>query len=284
MKKDKNDYIIHKVIQALDILEQFHEEVAELGLSELSKLVGMSEASLNPMLVTLMARNYIEQNKLTKRFRLGYKNLELAQAVLRQTDLYRVSHPVLDSVAHDCGENCSVAVLRRSFVIELDSIQCDQPVQVVKRVGVHLPVYCTAAGKMLIAMESEENLEQLLNTLEMERCTPNTVTEPAELKLQLARIAEQGYAVDDQEQDLDVRGVAAPIRDYSGKVAGALVINGPSCRVTLELIAKELLPLVQKGAREISLKLGYHEAEPPVPQKAKPAPRPRASSRARTLH
>jgi len=276
VKKDKTDYIINKVIQALNILEQFHDDVAELSLIELSKRVGMNEASLGLMLATLKSRNYVEQDNATKGYRLGIKNLELAQAVLRQTDLYRISHPVLSSLAAECGENCAVAVLRKSHVIELDSVQSEHPVQVVRRIGVHLPVHCTAAGKMLIAFEPEEALALLFNGVELQRYTPNTLTSPGELKLQLRRIVQEGYAFDDEELDPYVRGVAAAIRDYAGKVVGAVVISGPSCRVDLERIAGELAPLVQRGAREISAKMGFHEAElQPDPSRA---PRRRAAA------
>ena len=272
VKKDKTEYIIHKVILALDILEQFHDDVDELTLSELSKRVGMTESGLSLMLPTLISRNYIEQDKISKRYRLGYKNLELAQAVLRQTDLYRVSHPILASMIQQCGENCSVAVLRKSHVIELDSVQSDHPVQVMRRVGVHLPVHCTAAGKMLIAFESEEALELICERGGFERFTPNTLTGIDQLKEHLGRILEQGYAVDDEELDPYVRGVAAAIRDYSGRVVGAVVINGPSCRVDRKRIETELISLVRQGAREISIKLGYNEAAQPVqPKKRRPS-------------
>jgi len=265
VKKEKTDYIIHKVIQALNILEQFHDEVDELGLSELSKRLVMNEGSVYPLLATLKARNYIEQNSVTDGYRLGFKNLELAQTVLRQTDLYRISHPVLASVTGECGETCAVAVLKKSYVIELDAVQSELPVRVVPRVGVHLPVHCTAAGKVLIASETEEALDGLLKGMDLERFTPNTLTSPEDLKRQLCRVVEMGYAVDDQERDQDVRAVAAAIRNYSGRVVGAVVITGPSCRISLERLADELIPLVQRGAREISAKLGYHEAETQMP-------------------
>jgi DNA-binding IclR family transcriptional regulator len=265
-KKEKTDYIIHKVIQALNILEQFHDEVDELSLTEMSRRLGMQESSVNLLLATLKTRNYIEQNGVTKNYRLGFKNLELAQTVLRQTDLYRVSHPVLSSVALECGETTAVAVLRKSHVIELDAVHSEHPVRVIPRVGVHLPVHCTAAGKALIAHLADEALTGLLKGGALERHTPNTITGAEELRLQLQLIAANGYAVDDQELDRDVRGVAAAIRDYSGHVVGAVVITGPSCRISLERLDAELVPLVQRGAREISAKLGYHEAgQPPGP-------------------
>lgn len=283
MKKERTTYIIHKVIQALDILEQFHDDVAELSLAELGKRVDISPTGLALMLGTLRSRSYLEQDRATQCYRLGFKTLELGQAVLRQTDIYRVSHPVLAELAAQCGENCAVSVLRKSHVIELDSIQSEHPVQVVKRVGVHLPVHCTAAGKMLIACEGEEVARLLLGDAPLERYTERTLTDREQLMPQLRDIVANGYAVDDQELDPDVRSVAAAVRDYSGKVVGAVVITGPCCRVSSERIVRELAPLVQKGARDLSFRLGYHETEVPaeaVPSRQKKAPgAPRSAPR-----
>jgi DNA-binding IclR family transcriptional regulator len=281
VKKDKTTYIIQKVIQALDILEQFHDDVAELSHAELGKRVEMTATGLTLMLGTLRSRSYLEQDRATECYRLGFKTLELGQAVLRQTDIYRVSHPVLASMEAACGENCAVSVLRKSYVIELDSVQSEHPVQVVKRVGVHLPVHCTAAGKMLVACEGEDAAAALFANAELERYTAHTMTDPEQLQLQLREAMRNGYAVDDEELDPDVRSVAAAVRDYAGKVVGAVVITGPCCRVDRERIVRELAPLAQKGAREISFRLGFHETEiaadaAPARQKKVPgaAPRP----------
>ena len=264
-KKDKRAYIVHKVIQALDILEQFHDDVDELGLTELSRRLAMKERSVSLLLATLKSRNYIEQNSTTKGYRLGFNNLKMAQTVLRQTDLYRVSHPVLVSVAGECGESTAVAVLRKRYVIELAAVHSEHPVQVV-RVGVHLPVHCTAAGKVLLASGDDETLELIFRGVELERYTEKTLTCLEELQLQLRGIAKSGYAVDDEELDPDVRSVAAAIRNYAGRVVGAVVITGPSCRIGLDRLAGELIPLVQRGAREISAKLGFREPEPQTPR------------------
>jgi len=260
-KKAKNDYVIHKVILALNILEQFHADVDEIGLTELSKRLAKKEEYVKSLLATLKSHDYIEQNKVTKGYRLGFKNLQLAQTVLRQTDLYRISNPVLASVARECGETTAVAVLKKSYVIELDAVHSEHPVHVVPRVGVHLPVHCTAAGKVLIASETDEALGCLIKGVVLERYTRNTVTCAEDLMLELRRIVENGYAVDDEELSQDVRSVAAPIQDYAGQVVGAIVITGPSCRISLNRLAVDLIPLVQRGAREISDKLGFRVAE-----------------------
>jgi DNA-binding IclR family transcriptional regulator len=258
-KKEKTDYIIQKVVQALNILEQFHDDVDELSLTELSKRLSMQESSVHLLLATLKSRNYLEQNSSTNNYRLGFKNLELAQTVLRQIDLYRVSHPVLASIAAKCGENSAVAVLRKHHVIELDAIQSEHPVQVVSRVGIHLPIHCTAAGKALIAAKPPKDQESLLCGIELGSYTAHTATSVAELRQRLRQVVQQGFAVDDQEIDRDVRGVAAAIYDYSGLAVGAVVITGPSCRISQERMTGELADLVLEGAREISAHLGFHQ-------------------------
>ena len=263
-KKEKSDYRIRQVIQALNILEQFHDEVDELGLTELSRRLAMKEWSVDRLLTTLKARNYIEQNGATKGYRLGFNNLKMAQAVLQQTDLCRVAHPVLAALAVECGETTSIAVLRKSYVTELDAVQSKHPVRVVPLVGLHLPIHCTAAGKMLIARETDQALERLFKLAGLTRYTPNTLTCGDELRRHLHRAAENGYAVDDLEMDPEVRSVAACVLDYAGREVGALVITGPSYRIDLDRLRGELIPLVRRGAREISAKLGFHDATSPA--------------------
>ncbi|HTY21204.1 MAG TPA: IclR family transcriptional regulator, partial [Geobacteraceae bacterium] len=129
---------------------------------------------------------------------------------------------------------------------------------VVPRVGTQLPAYCTAAGKVQIASMSDEELAKYLPAKELKRFTPNTIIDRETLKKQLKQIAEQEYAIDNEELDLGVRCIGAPIRDYTRRIVGAISISGPSMRLTDERIENELIPLVKKAADEISTKLGYH--------------------------
>lgn len=259
VKRKRTDYVIRKVILALNILEQFCDEVDEFSLTELSKRLSMSDGNVQQLLLTLKSRNYVEQDAATKKYRLGFKNLELAQALLRQTDLYRISRPVLTRIYGACSENTAVSVMKKSHVIELDAIQSELPVQVVSRVGVHLPAHCVAAGKMLIASLPHSEQEKLLDALELKRYTNTTITSAVEFASVLGRILDQGFAIDNGELDYEVRSVAAVIRDYTGLPVGAVAVTGPSCRISLERLTGELAALVQKGASEISAKLGFRK-------------------------
>jgi len=258
-KKEKSEYIIQAVSHALDLLEQFHDEVDELGVTELSKRLKLHKNNVFRLLATLESRNYIEQNKVTENYRLGLKTLELGQTFIKQMGLLRQSRPVLEALVKECNETTYVAILKEFHIVYLDVVETDLTVRVVPRVGARLPAYCTAAGKIQIAYMTDEELENYLPTKEMKRYTPKTVTDREELKKHLKVIAEQGYAIDDEEMDVGVKCVGAPIRDYTRRIIGAVSISGPSMRFTDERLEKELIPLVMRSGDEISHKLGYHK-------------------------
>jgi IclR family KDG regulon transcriptional repressor len=106
---------------------------------------------------------------------------------------------------------------------------------------------------------TDEELDNYIPSKELKRYTPNTISDREQLKKHLATVAEQGYAVDNEELDSGVRCVSAPIRDYTRRIIGAVSISGPSMRFSDERVEKELIPLVKKAAEEISSKLGYHK-------------------------
>jgi IclR family KDG regulon transcriptional repressor len=256
-KKEKSEYLIQAVSHALDLLEQFHGEVDELGVTELSKRLKLHKNNVFRLLATLESRGYIEQNKVTENYRLGLKTLELGQTFIRQMGLLRQSKPILEALVRQCNETTYVAILKELHIIYLDVVETDMTVRVVPRVGSRLPAYCTAAGKVQIAYMSDEELENYIPSKELKRFTNNTITDRDVLKKQLKVIADQGYAIDNEELDIGVRCVGAPIRDYTRRIIGAVSISGPSMRFSDERMEKELIPLVVKAAKEISAKLGY---------------------------
>ncbi|HBT82626.1 MAG TPA: IclR family transcriptional regulator [Desulfuromonas sp.] len=258
-KKEKSEYLIQAVSHALDLLEQFHDEIDELGVTELSKRLKLHKNNVFRLLATLESRGYIEQNRVTENYRLGLKTLELGQTFIRQMGLLRQSKPVLESLVKECNETTYVAILKDFNIIYLDAVETDMTVRVVPRVGSRLPAYCTAAGKVQIAFMSDEELENFLPTKELKRYTNNTITDRDVLKKQLKEIAEQGYAIDNEELDIGVRCVSAPIRDYTRRIIGAVSISGPSMRFLDDRVDKELIPLVMKAAEEISSKLGFQK-------------------------
>lgn len=257
-KKEKSAYIIQTVDSALDVLEQFHDSEEELGLTELCRRLKLHKNKVYRLLATLESRNYIEQNKATTTYRLGMKNLHLGQAFINQMGMLRQARSVLESLTKKCEETSYLAVQKNFRIICLDAIESNLPVRVVPRVGSTLPFYCTAAGKVLVAGMSDKNLREYFKSAGIRKYTSNTISHPDELTSQLRRIVELGYALDDEEMDVGVKCVGAPIRDYTKHVVGAVSISVPSMRFTAERMNDELIPLIKEAAGEISVKLGYN--------------------------
>lgn len=258
-KKEKSDYMIQAVSHALDLLEQFHSgEVDELGVTELSKRLKLHKNNVFRLLATLEFRGYIEQNKASENYRLGLKSLELGQTFIKKMGLLHQAKPVLENLVEECDETAYVAIFKEGYIVYLDVVETDLTVRVVSRVGSRLPAHCTAAGKVHLAYMSEEEVNSILPK-ELKAFTPHSKTDREVLKKELQKVAEQGFAYDIEELDLGVRCVAAPIRDYTRRIVGALSISGPSTRFTDERLEKELTPLVVRASEELSTRLGFHK-------------------------
>ena len=257
-KKDKSEYIIQAVSHALDLLEQFHDDIDELGVTELSKRLKLHKNNVFRLLATLESRGYIEQNKATENYRLGLKSLELGQTFIKQMGLLRQAKPILDQIVEACNETSYVAIFKDGHSVYLDVVETDLTVRVVSRVGSRLPAYATAAGKVHLAHMSSEELQETFPDKQLTTYTPTSIQNRDALFAELKTIAEQGYAFDNEELDSGVRCIAAPIRDYTRRIVGAISISGPSMRMSDERIKSELVPLAIQASKDLSKRLGFH--------------------------
>lgn len=158
MRRDKSNYIIQSVAHALDVLEEYRGETDELGVTELSKKLKLHKNNVFRILATLQSRNYIEQNKSNDNYKLGIKCLELGQTFIHQRGLLKQAKAILRELAEMTGETSYLSFLRGNEVVYLDAVEGTSTVRVVSRVGLHMPLHATAAGKALVASESDEEL------------------------------------------------------------------------------------------------------------------------------
>lgn len=257
MKREKSNYRIQTVEYAFDVLEQFLANGNEIGVTELSRRLNLSKNIIFRLLATLETRSYIEQNRSTEGYRLGIKNLELGQSVIRQMEFHRQARPVLESLVAECNETSDVAIPRGAHICYLHAVESSHPVRVIPRVGIVQPACCTAAGKVLLACTTEMEQNNRLPAEDICQKAPHAIIDRNELVEQLRKIALQGYAVEDEELDMGVRGVAAPVRDHTGCVIGAVSIFGPTVRFSKERMDDELVPMVKESAEALSMRLGY---------------------------
>ena len=258
MQKEKSIYTIQSVAHALDVLEQFNEISCELRITELSKRLNLHKNKVFRLLATLSHHNYVEQSKHNEGYHLGLKALELGQVFINQVGFVEMARPVQENIAQTCNENAYLSIMKGSMVVYLNAVESDLPVRVVPRVGSRLPFYCTEAGKVFAANLRNEVVRGLFQGEIMKKYTPNTISDLDELMLQLQRVAETGYAIDDEEFEIGVKSIGAPFRDYTKKIVGIVSISGPSFRMDASRLENELVPLVKKAAQDISTRLGYY--------------------------
>jgi IclR family KDG regulon transcriptional repressor len=278
MKADAGNYIIQTVSRALDLLEQFQEGDAEFGITDLSNRMNLQKNNVFRLIATLQAKNYVEMNSLTGKYRLGIKTRALGQVATRLIDFASQARPFLGDLKQQCHETCYFSVIKDGYTCFLECVESDLPVRVAQQVGSRRPLYCTAAGRVQLAFMGAQRRVELLSASEMKRLTPRTITDPELLQIELDRVAKQGYAVDDQEHDAGVLEIAAPVFDSHGTVIGALSIVGPEMRLAGTRLEGELLPLLCQSAARLSAMLGYY---PPgttfsAPDYQSPAPKARA--------
>jgi len=256
-RRKKSSYIIQSVTNALDLLEEFRGEETELGVTELSKRLGLHKNNVFRLLATLESRGYMEQNKVTGNYRLGLRVLELGQVFIKHMGLLKMARPILEEISDKCNETSYLGVIRDDRVVYVDVVEATRPVRVISRVGVGLPVYCSAVGKAQIAFESEDEVDRLLAETPLKKYTEHTVKNRAELIQLLEKVRERGYALDDEEFDEGIRCVGVPVRDYTRRVIAGISLSGPAYRFSDERLKEELIPLAMEAGRRLSSRLGF---------------------------
>jgi len=255
--KIEKDYYIRVVYHALDILELFKGANAEIGPYEFLEQLRISRDRLARILKTLESAHYIERNACTGKYRLGIKSFSIGQTFIRNMELSDMARPFLETIVNKCNESANVSIIKDSHLIYVGTVEANHALKIAPRVGLQLPAYCTAAGKIQLAYLPDEELYRHLASLELKRYTPTTITDRGMLMNNLSKASFLGYAVDNEEYDNGVRCVGAPIRDYTDRIIGAVSISGPSTRFFNNRIETELIPLVRRTTEELSAALGY---------------------------
>jgi IclR family acetate operon transcriptional repressor len=243
---------VAKAIGILDILAS----KAEVGISlaELSALIGMPKSSTHRYLATLQELGLAER-KNGDRFSLGVKVIELAGCFLVKSDLRNESQVVLKNLAERTGETVHLAVPAGTEVVYIDKVESKHALGMFSHIGARLPIYCTALGKAILAFSKEDQL-QLVLSQPLIRRTPNSITAPNALKAELDRIRLRGFACDNEENELGIRCVGAPIFDYMATPIAAISVSAPRDRMD-PARCEELGPLVCEAAQMVSRRKGF---------------------------
>ena len=269
MKDNHRDqHITRSVARALTILHLFTVGEAEISLSEISQRVALHQSTVFRLLATLGAVGFTEQNPHTGRYRLGPASLSLGQAFLRHSDLRQLAEAPLASLRDHSSETVHLATLYGTEVLYLEKLPGLHPIGLMSsRVGDRAPAHCTGLGKAMLAYQPEAAVRQTFSG-GLPGYTPRTVTRINALLEDLEKVRQQGFAVDDEEHEVGVVCVAAPVFDSSRMVA-AISASGPADRIRQGMRNRDLTQAVLAAAAETSAKLGRVAT---LPATGSPAP------------
>ncbi|WP_053745284.1 IclR family transcriptional regulator [Streptomyces sp. NRRL WC-3618] len=243
---------VDRAISVLEILAQR----GEAGVSEVAAEIDVHKSTAFRLLGALEARGLVEQAGERGKYRLGFGIVRLAGAVTGSIDITQQGRPVCEQLAEDIGETVNIAVLQEHYAVNLFEARGPGAVSAYNWVGQLTPLHATSSGKTLLAHLPAKERAALLNGAGLKKVTPHTITARTKLEKDLAEARERGYAWTQEELEIGLHAMAAPIRDHTGAVVAAVSASGPSYRFTIERL-HELSPLLVKGAAEISHRMGY---------------------------
>jgi len=252
-------YRLDTLQAALRLIDLFLESREfRLGVSEISRKLGLGKSQVHRILQNLVEYGYIQQDSETREYRLGLKFLFAGQVVSQRLDLLREANLVLDQLCRETDETVHLVVKADKGPVCVAERQSSHQLRFFASVGMQLPWHAGSASKMLLAHLSPEQQEEILSNRSLESYTPNTITDPDKLREELRKILSCDYATSEAEMGVGARATAAPIRDHTGSVIATVSMVGPAGRLNDHRMA-EVTQLVIDAARKISMRLGFVE-------------------------
>lgn len=224
----------------------------ECTLAGLSRTLGMARSTVHRLVAPLVDAGLIEQSP--SGYRLGLHCAYLGGIYLDRMDLRSLAHEHLARLVAKTGETAHLVLRSGLEMTYIDKVESPSALRMYSRVGGRMPLYCTGAGKALLAYSSDEVVDTVI-AAGLPRRTPGTITDGDRLRRELAKIRARGYSVDEIENELGIRCVGAAVLGPDGSPAAAISVSGPDSRLTAR-IAPRLGALVSAEADVVSRRLG----------------------------
>jgi DNA-binding IclR family transcriptional regulator len=255
--KADGPYQLQSLDRAVAVLEMLGASEVPLSLAEICRRMQLRKSTAHRSLMVLERSLLIERTQ-DNRFRLGLKLYELGNRAVEQVDLRTRIRPYFRRLSLQLGETLHVGVLQKTSVVYLDKADANHRVCAGSKTGFSNPVYCTSLGKAMLAYLPPEAANEIIDSIQFIRFTSKTIRSREELLKSLERVRRRGYGVDDEEIELGVRCVGAPVFDENHMPIAAISVSGPTARIqsqTVPVIAEHLI----RCCGEISAALRLHQ-------------------------
>jgi len=252
--KTDGPYQLHGLERAVSVLEALSQSEGPLSLAEICHRMNLHKSTAHRALMVLERSALIERTP-ENRFRLGLKLYELGNRAVEQIDLRARVYPFFRRLAMDVHETVHLGVLQKTSVVYLDKVEPNRRVCMSSKIGSSNPAYCTSLGKAMLAFQPEETIEKIASSIRFTRYTTKTLCSREKLVEHLETVRRRGYAIDDEEIELGVRCIGAPILNEDGWAIAAVSVSGPTSRVTPQNV-RAIAQRVLTCSLEISAALG----------------------------
>lgn len=238
-------------LRAVSVLEALAAAERPMALAELTGAVRLPKPTLYRMLAMLESAGLVVREPGARRYVPGSRLAALGRNVMLNASLRAERRAILARLVEEIGETCNFTMLDAAQVIYLDRVETAWPLRMTLTSGSHVPLHCTASGKLLLALLPKATRERLAGQLALPRFTDTTITDPKRFAAELARIRARRYATDDQEYHAGLVCVAVPVTDRAGRACAAIAVQAPVSRMPLER-ALGHLPSLRRAAAAIA--------------------------------
>jgi len=242
--------------RALSILLAFTKEQPERKVSDVSKELGLHKSTASRLFRALADAGFLQRNDESGAYRLGVTVFDLGSRFLAGLDLPAVARPVLRQLAVDQGESVTLGIRDGLDAISIERVRGTHSLQLASRLDWRIPVWCSAGGKCLLIDHTDEQIAELFAEVRWQALTGKTLRSTEAFLEAMAGVRERGWALNDEESELGLRVVAAPVRDRFGAIAASISLSGPIFRLDDERVAVAAAATV-RAAQELSRDLGY---------------------------
>ncbi len=253
----KENYIVSSLVRGLKILSTFTVKKPALKVSEIAEMTSLDQATVFRFVYTLEKLGYLVRDEETKRYHQGVKMLTISLPAREGIPLRELALPVMYELSKAVNETVTLNILDGVEIVTIAISEVLERVYYRSRLGQRMPVYCTSQGKVLLAYQPIDKWDQLIAKIDFAPQTERTIVDPGQLRDELFKTCQQGYAVEDSELILGLSSIAAPVFDHHGQVAAAVNLSGLSMQLLHADKAEFYIGELVKCARDISAKLGY---------------------------
>ncbi len=243
---------VTSVERALAILEFLDGARRGWNISEISRKLQIPKSSTHVLVRTLERQGYLKREPGSRGYTLGLKLYGLGRGVMRNLSLPEVALPAMKALSEHTGLTVHLAVLDVDQAIYIQKVEAPGLIRFDTYIGKRSNLHCTAVGKALLAYTTWQRQQRFLSRGSFARHTKNSITTAAALRQELQRIRERGYAVDDEEEELQIRCVAAPVLDSAGELVAAIGTTGTTGQVPREQIDRLGRLTIQAAARVLN--------------------------------